>query len=62
MELLQIAVTETGSHWYLSTSCLHGKHDHCQSTVNIQGGMKSPATCKWCPSSCVCSCHAEEKI
>ncbi len=44
-------------HVYLSTGCLHGHHDHCNSSVNIEGGPKEPGVCKWCPARCVCRCH-----
>lgn len=34
-------------HQYLSTACLHGRHDDCR------------LTCKWCPAPCLCDCHIE---
>ncbi|WP_280391490.1 hypothetical protein [Nocardia wallacei] len=34
------------AHDYLSTACLHELHDRCR------------LTCKWCPSTCRCACHA----
>lgn len=41
-------------HVYLSTGCLHGDHDYCQSTKQ---GSKIPAECKFCAAPCVCLCH-----
>lgn len=46
-------------HIYLSTGCLHGRHDHCNSSVNIAGGPKEPGVCKWCPARCICPCHRQ---
>lgn len=34
-----------GSHRYLSTACIHNKHDVCRET------------CKYCGNHCVCNCH-----
>lgn len=57
-EAQQIAAHVTGdTHRYLSTSCLHGRHDHCRCTTSITGGDKEPGTCKWCPATCICGCH-----
>lgn len=50
-----------GEHYYLSTSCFHGVHEHCRSTLNMEGGKKEPGTCKWCPAECICPCHHEAK-
>jgi hypothetical protein len=50
-----------GEHYYLSTSCFHGVHEHCRSAVNIYGNPKEPGTCKWCPAVCICRCHHEEQ-
>ena len=51
-------------HVYLSTSCLHAEldprpelHDYCAGTAG-SCGTKEPARCKFCPSRCVCPCHA----
>lgn len=53
-ELLGVAAV----HDYLSTACLHGRHDYC-SARSGQVGPKTPATCKFCPAKCRCTCHAE---
>ena len=57
-------VDDGDEHVYLSTSCLHGKHEYCQSDtgVNESGEKwdKKANRCKWCTSSCVCGCHAEK--
>lgn len=45
------------THEYLSTACLHGKHEHCKAKVNLEGDPKDPACCKWCAEPCVCECH-----
>jgi len=37
-------------HDYLSTSCHHGKHDHCR------------LHCKWCPAPCLCACHQRVEL
>lgn len=42
-------------HDYISTSCLHGEHEHCRSAVNAAGGEKTPGTCKFCTAVCRCS-------
>lgn len=55
------AQREDGSHRYLSTSCLHGGHDHCEGEMNQKGETKVPKTCKYCTSRCVCPCHKEEQ-
>ncbi len=47
----------TGVHVYLSTSCLHGVHNHCDAKTAITGGPKIATTCKWCVATCVCECH-----
>jgi hypothetical protein len=44
-------------HWYLSTSCLHGDCEHCQGPTAYAGGVKEPATCKYCPARCRHRCH-----
>ncbi len=43
-------------HVYLSTACLHGEHDYCNSMVGAQG-VKRPAQCKFCEATCICECH-----
>ena len=49
------------SHVYLSTGCLHGKHDYCGSAAGrSDSGVtweKVPGRCKWCVSYCQCVCH-----
>lgn len=42
-----------GTHHYLSTSCLHGDHDYCQSNTGL-GGAKRPSRCKFCGTVCCC--------
>lgn len=49
-----ILTLATGRHFYISTSCLEGAHDHCRSSVAADGNTKTPGTCKLC--SAVCSC------
>lgn len=46
----------TGRHAYLSTGCLHGRHDYCQAKQG-RVGPKVPATCKFCKAPCRCRCH-----
>lgn len=58
----QAAIAAGDEHVYLSTSCLHGRHDYCAATgrmVDDGAGMqlKDSATCKWCPAKCICECH-----
>jgi hypothetical protein len=48
--------TPAGQHYYLSTGCLHGEHDYCQSNTGLCGA-KTPSKCKWCAARCVCPCH-----
>lgn len=52
------AATEATEHHYLSTGCLHGQHDYCQSHTG-QAGAKTPAQCKFCQAPCTCPCHKE---
>lgn len=51
-------LTATDGHTYLSTGCLHGRHDHCQAMVGTTGD-KRPATCKFCDARCICPCHTD---
>lgn len=44
------------SHDYLSTGCLHGRHDYCKGQVG-QAGLKTPGQCKFCDARCTCACH-----
>jgi len=48
-------------HIYLSTGCLHGHHEYCQSMTGQQGA-KRPGRCKFCDSRCVCSCHEKRLV
>jgi len=46
-------------HTYLSTACLHGEHDYCNSYTGA-AGQKRPAECKFCGAPCRCAepgCH-----
>lgn len=52
------AIDQTG-HVYLSTGCLHGDHDYCQSMTGLNGA-KRPASCKKCGAKCICGCHQEQ--
>ena len=49
------------THIYLSTSCHHGEHAYCSSSAghNTHGDTwtKTPGSCKWCSTPCVCACH-----
>lgn len=55
-----LAVDAKGAHVYLSTSCLHEKHDYCAAMFGASGAGKRPAECKFCGSRCVCPCHMGE--
>lgn len=50
-------------HYYLSTGCLHGRHDYCSSPTgeNARGETwnKKAGECKFCTARCVCTCHKE---
>lgn len=49
-------------HRYLSTGCLHGDHDYCQTEARrYDGTTKIAATCKFCGAPCVCECHGEHE-
>lgn len=50
------ALGATGRHSYLSTGCLHGEHEYCQSDTGA-AGTKIPAQCKFCKAPCGCACH-----
>lgn len=55
-------LTSSGEHQYLSTGCLHDKHEYCQAdAVAKDGGVlrKVPAQCKFCEAPCICDCHSE---
>lgn len=50
----------TEEHEYLSTGCLHGRHDYCQSDKGDNGAVswhKMPGECKFCAAKCTCPCH-----
>lgn len=47
----------TDTHHYLSTGCLHGRHDYCQGKTGLTG-PKRRAECKFCQAACRCTCHA----
>ena len=54
-------MVSTPAHEYLSTSCLHGRHEYCASQTGSNGETewaKTPARCKFCDAPCVCPCHA----
>ena len=55
--LQRLAHQLAGQHVYLSTGCLHGRHDYCQGTTGL-AGKKRPGECKFCGAKCVCECHA----
>lgn len=42
-----------GTHIYMSTSCLHGDHEHCKAMVGVNGD-KRPGRCKFCDAVCRC--------
>lgn len=47
-------------HRYLSTSCLHSKHDYCKKQITTADGTKKiPAQCKFCQAPCICTCHQQ---
>ncbi|MCA1222447.1 hypothetical protein [Streptomyces sp. 8L] len=48
----------TVPHAYLSTGCLHGHHDYCQSHTGLSGAKK-PSQCKFCGAACTCPCHTD---
>jgi hypothetical protein len=43
------AETSKDMHQYISTACLHCRHDECR------------RSCKFCKSPCLCSCHVSEE-
>lgn len=59
---LVITAVPPVQHEYLSTSCLHGHHDYCQSGRGAADGgetwAKRPSQCKFCGAPCRCPCHA----
>lgn len=46
-----------GRHWYLSTGCLHGRHEHCRCDRALSGEPKEPNSCKFGNERCRCRCH-----
>lgn len=59
-----LLTADPGVHAYISTACLHGDHDYCNSTVRRNDEQKKvPAQCKTCEASCLCPiCHREEPL
>lgn len=55
----QAARAEATGHRYLSTGCLHGRHDYCKAMTGLNGA-KRPAECKFCKAPCVCPCHQKQ--
>lgn len=56
------AAHRLGTHRYLSTSCLHGEHDYCQSNTGL-GGAKKPSRCKFCGAVCCCrTCRHSDRL
>ena len=55
-----LSCTGDGKHIYLSTSCLHGDCEYCQSNTGLCGN-KTPASCKFCGSLCVHDCHGKRE-
>lgn len=47
-------------HVYLSTACLHDRHDYCADPLRADGNPKRPAECKFCAAPCVCPCHHDD--
>lgn len=57
LRAVALAYLVTGRrHFYVSTGCLHGRHDYCQAQHG-RVGPKRPATCKFCGAPCRCPCH-----
>ena len=46
----------TGRHVYLSTGCLAGRHDYCQSMTGQQGAKRG-GRAKFSDARCICRCH-----
>lgn len=44
-------------HEYLSTACLHDRHDYCAAPERPDGTPKTPGSCKFCEAVCICECH-----
>lgn len=40
---------DDGSHRYVSTACIHGRHGYCAASQREDGTTKTPATCKFGP-------------
>lgn len=51
-----VAQLLTGDHVYLSTGCLAGQHDYCQSMTGM-GGVKRGGRSKFTDAPCICRCH-----
>lgn len=50
---------EPTPHVYLSTGCLHERHDYCHSMIGVRG-EKRPGRCKFCDARCTCPCHGKD--
>lgn len=74
--LARRVATFAGAHVYLSTACLHGRHDYCNAPTVTRDGQwavldpsysserdatKAPAACKFCKAPCICRCHNRVK-
>jgi hypothetical protein len=68
IDQIRAATTSAHRHLYLSTACWHAPetgredlHRECAiDTHRYDGSHKTAATCKWCPSRCVCACHTSQ--
>lgn len=56
--ILRILGDGDGTHYYLSTGCLHGEHGYCRNARG-QAGPKKPGVCKFCEGKCRCYCHRD---
>jgi hypothetical protein len=57
--LIRLRVSANLGHYYLSTGCLHGRHDYCNAMKGLDGA-KAPAQCKFCRAHCRCPCHRSQ--
>ncbi len=48
-----MADDQTTDHAYLSTACLHGRHERCGAEQLARGDLGAPH-CKYCPAVCCC--------
>lgn len=53
-----VAARERGEtlHFYRSTACTHGLHEHCR-VGESYSGLKLTSRCEFCGTSCFCGCH-----